>query len=167
MIKSVQRDLELNGTHQLLLCADDANILGRSTRTMKKNIDALVVASKEIDPEVHAEKTKYMDMSSDQDTSQNQNSIQEERMSRVKLGNACYHLVQNLLSSSLLSKNIKRKIHRTIILHVVLYGCEAWFLTLREEHRIRVFENRVLRRIFGPKRDKVTGGVQNTAQQGA
>jgi len=58
MIKSVQRGLELNGTHQLLLCADDANILGRSTHTMKKNIEALVVASKEIDPEVHAEKTK-------------------------------------------------------------------------------------------------------------
>jgi len=65
--------------------------------------------------------------------------------------------VQNLLSSSLLSKNIKIKIHRTIILPVVLYGCETWSLTLREERRLRVFENRVLRRIFGPKRDEVTG----------
>jgi len=65
--------------------------------------------------------------------------------------------VQNLLSSSLLSKNLKIKIHRTIILPVVLYGCETWSLTLREKRRLNVFENRVLRRIFGPKRDEVTG----------
>ena len=56
---------------------------------------------------------------------------------------ACYHSVQNLLSSRVLSKNLKIKIYRTIILPVVLYGCEAWSLTLREEHRLRVFENRV------------------------
>jgi hypothetical protein len=61
------------------------------------------------------------------------------------------------LSSSLLSSNIKVKIYKTIILPVVLYGCETWSLTLREEHRLRVFENRVLRRIFGPKRNDVTG----------
>ena len=65
--------------------------------------------------------------------------------------------MQNLLSSSLLSKNLKIKIYRSIILPVVLYGCETWSLTLREEHRLRVFENRALRRIFGPKRDGVTG----------
>jgi hypothetical protein len=53
---------------------------------------------------------------------------------------------------------VKIKIYRTIILSVVLYGCETWFLTVREEHRLRVFENNVLRRIFGPKRDEVTGG---------
>jgi hypothetical protein len=61
------------------------------------------------------------------------------------------------LSSRLLSRNIKVKIHRTIILPLVLYGCATWSLTLREEHRLRVFENRMLRRIFGPKRDEVTG----------
>jgi len=87
----------------------------------------------------------------------NQNSIQEEIKSRLKSGNACYHLVQNLLSSSLLSKNTKIKIYRTIILPVVLYGCETWSLTLREGRRLRVFEKRALRRIFGPKRDEVTG----------
>jgi len=65
--------------------------------------------------------------------------------------------VQNLLSSSSLSKNLKIKIYRTIILPVVLYGCETWSLTLREECNLRVFENRVLRRVFGPKRDEVTG----------
>jgi hypothetical protein len=57
----------------------------------------------------------------------------------------------------LLSKNLKIRIHKTIILPVILYGCETWSLTLREEHTLRVFENRVLRRIFGPKRDEVTG----------
>jgi hypothetical protein len=57
----------------------------------------------------------------------------------------------------LLSKNLKIKIYRTIIFPVVLYGCDAWSLTLREERRLRVFEDRVLRRVFGPKRDEVTG----------
>ena len=65
--------------------------------------------------------------------------------------------MQNLLSSRLLTKNLKIKIYRTIILPVVFYGCEAWSLTLREERRLRVFENRVLRKVFGPKRDEVTG----------
>ena len=64
--------------------------------------------------------------------------------------------MQNLLSSRLLSKYLKIKIYRTIILPVVLYGCKTWSLTLREERRLRVFENRVLRRVFGPKRDEVT-----------
>jgi hypothetical protein len=63
----------------------------------------------------------------------------------------------SLLSSHLLSRNVKVKIYKTIILRVVLYGCDTWSLTLREDYRLRVFENRVLRRIFGPKRDEVTG----------
>jgi hypothetical protein len=87
----------------------------------------------------------------------NGNSIHEVIKSRLKSGNACCHSVQNLLSSSLLSKYIKIKVYRTIILPIVLYGCENSSLTLREEHRLRVLENRVLRRIFGPKRDEVTG----------
>ena len=85
----------------------------------------------------------------------NQNSMAEETKSRLRLGNACYHSVQNLLSSRLLSKNLTIKIYtsRTIILPVVLYGCETWSLTLREERKLRVFENMVLRRIFGPRRE--------------
>jgi len=75
----------------------------------------------------------------------------------MKLGNACYYSVQNILPSRLLSKNLKIKIYRTVILLVVLYGCETWSLILREERRLRVFENRVLRRVFGPRRDEVTG----------
>ena len=71
--------------------------------------------------------------------------------------NACCHSMQKLLSSRLLSKNLKIKIYRTIILPVVLCGCESWSLILREERRLRVFENGVLRRIFGPNRDEVTG----------
>jgi len=65
--------------------------------------------------------------------------------------------VQNLLSSTLLSKNLKIKIYRTVILPLVLYGCETWSLILREEPRLRVYENRLLRRLFGSKRDEVTG----------
>jgi hypothetical protein len=87
----------------------------------------------------------------------NQNLIQEEFKRRLNSGNACYNSVQNLLSSCLLLKNLKIKIYKAILLPVVLYGCETWSLTLREEHTLRVFENRVLRRIFGPNRDEVTG----------
>jgi len=66
-------------------------------------------------------------------------------------------IVQNLLSSRLLSKKLKIKIYRTIILPVALYGCEAWSLTFREERKLKAFENMVLRRIFGPRRDEVAG----------
>ena len=96
----------------------------------------------------------------------NKNSIQEEINSRLKSRNACYHSVQNLVSCSLLSKNLKIKIYRTIIMPHVLYGCETWLLTLREERRLRVFENRVLRRIFVPKTDEVNRGVEKTTQCG-
>jgi hypothetical protein len=84
-----------------------------------------------------------------------QNSIQEEVKTRLKLGNAYNYSVQSLLSSRLLSRNGKIRIYRTIVLLVILYGCETWSLNLKEERRLRVFENRVLRRIFGPKRDEV------------
>jgi hypothetical protein len=86
-----------------------------------------------------------------------QNHMHEEVKSRLNLGNASYHSVHSLMSSHLLSRNFKVKIYKTIILPVVLYGCETWSLTVREEHRLRLFENWVLRRIFGPKRDEVTG----------
>jgi len=87
----------------------------------------------------------------------NQNSIQEEIKSMLKSQNACNHSVQNLLSTGLLSKNIEITIYRIIILPVLLHGCETWSVMLREKHRLGVFENRLLRRIFGPKRDVATG----------
>jgi hypothetical protein len=86
-----------------------------------------------------------------------QNCIQEEIKSRLNSGNAYYHSVQSFLSSGLLSRNVKVKVYETIILPVVLYGCETWCLMLRDEHTLRVFENRFLRRTFVPKRDEVTG----------
>jgi hypothetical protein len=84
----------------------------------------------------------------------NQNLIQEEIKRRLSSGNACYHSVQSLLPFCLLSKNLKMRTCKTIILPVVLYGCETWSLALREEHRLRDFDNKVLKRIFGPKRTK-------------
>jgi len=87
----------------------------------------------------------------------NQNSVQEVIKRTLKLGNACYYSVQNILSSSLLSKNIKIEKYLNIILPFVFYGCETWSLTLREERRLRVFGNRVLWRVFGSRRDAVTG----------
>jgi hypothetical protein len=68
-----------------------------------------------------------------------------------------HHSVQSLLSSRLLSRDVKFKISKTITLPLVLYGCKTWYLTLREEHRLRVFDNMVIRRIFGPEKDEVTG----------
>jgi hypothetical protein len=79
----------------------------------------------------------------------NQNCIQGGVHSRLNSDSACYHSVQSVLFSSLLSKNINIKIYRTLIVPVFLCGCETWSLTVREENRLRVFENRVLRRIFG------------------
>jgi len=142
--------------------------------------EALVAATREIGLEVSADKTKYMVMSRDQKagrihsvridnstfervevfkylgtTLTNQNSIAEEIKSKLRSGHACYHLVQNLFSTRLLSKNLKIKIYRTTILPAVLYGCETWSLKRREERKLRVFENMVLR-IFGPRRDEVT-----------
>jgi len=150
--------LKLSGTHQLLTYADDVNILVGGIHILKENAVALVAATREIGLEVSADKTKYMVMSRDQNAGQNhsvridnitferveefkylgttltiQNSIREEIKRRLGSGNACYHSLQNLLSSSLLSRKLKIKIYRTIILPVVLYGCEAWSLTLREE----------------------------------
>jgi hypothetical protein len=88
----------------------------------------------------------------------NQNLIQEEIKRRLNTDNACYNSVQKLLSTCLLSKNIKIKIYKTILFPVILYGCETWSLTVREAYRLRKFENRLLRRLLGLKRDEVTGG---------
>jgi hypothetical protein len=82
-----------------------------------------------------------------------QNLIQEEIKRRLNSGNACCHSVQNLPSSHLLSKSLKIRIYKTIILPVVLYECETWSPTLEKEHGLRVFENRVLR-TFGLRRNE-------------
>ena len=149
-----QYGLILNATYQLLVHADDVNILYGSVQTIENNKEALVVASKEIVLEVNADRTKYIVMPRGQNAGRsqdiktdnssfekveelkylgivltNQNCIQEETESRLKSGNACYHSVQNLLSSSLLSKNLKINIYITVILSVVVYGCETWSLT--------------------------------------
>jgi hypothetical protein len=167
---------------RIVLCNTLNNLLGDDTDTINKNTETLIDASKEVGLEVNVEKTKYMFVSWDQNAGQNreikigtrsfdnvsqlkylgmtvtnQNLIQEEVKRRLNSGDACDHSVQNLLSSRLLSKNVKVRLYKTIILHVVLYRCETWSLTVREEHKLRVFEKRVLR-IFGPKRDGMTGG---------
>jgi hypothetical protein len=160
------------------------NLLGDNIYTIKKTTETLIDASKEVGLEINIEETKYeyillsrhqnvgrsrdikIANRSSENVSQfkylgttvtNQNLFQEEIKRRLNFGNACYHSVQNLLFSRLLWKNLKIRIYKTIILPVVLYRCETWSLTLREEHSLRVFGHRVLRRIFGPMRDEVTG----------
>jgi hypothetical protein len=88
----------------------------------------------------------------------NENCIHKEIKSRLNLGNSWYHPVQHILFLHLLSENLKIKTYKIIISPVILYGCETWLLTLRKEHRLRVSENRVPRRIFGTKREKVVAG---------
>jgi len=115
-----QEGLKLNGTHQHKVYADDNNIMGGSIYF------------------------KYLER-----TVTNQTSIQEEIKSKMKSENVCCHLLQNLLSFSLFSRNIKIRIYRTMILPVVLYGCENWSLTLREEVWLRTFQNTVHKKYLG------------------
>jgi ribosomal protein S2 len=148
--------LKLKGTYQLLTYDDDdVNPLGDNIVIIKKNAETLTDASKEVGLEANAEKTKYMLLSRHQNAGQNhhmkianrcfknvakfrylkttvtnQNLIQEEINRRLNSGNACHHSLQNLLSSILLSKNVKIRIYKTIILPMVLYGCKTWSLTL-------------------------------------
>jgi len=143
-IRRVQVNQEGLKLNQTLVYADDVNILSGSVHTIKRNTKALVVAGTEIEIEVDADKTEYLVLHRDQNVGQshstktencsferveqfkylgttltNQNSVQEEIKRRLNARNACYHSVQNLLSSSLPSKNIKIKIHKTITLSVV------------------------------------------------
>jgi hypothetical protein len=90
-----------------------------------------------------------------------QNWIHYKIKNRLNSGNCCYHAVQNLLSSHTLPKNVMFKIYRTIILAFVSYGCYIWPLTLIKDHRFGILENRILRRIFGPKRMIMTGDREN------
>ena len=161
----------LDGTHQVLAYADDVNLIGDDIRTIKRNTDVLFNDCKDIGLAINTRKTKYMEKGRHRGMIANehirigsgnsyknvkifkylgslvtsQHSIQEEIKHRLKAGDSCYYSVQTLLSSRLLSKNLKIKIYKTIILPVVLYGCETWSLTLKEECRLRVFENRILR----------------------
>ena len=90
-------------------------------------------------------------------TDRNTNYIREVIKRRINMGNSCYCSLEKILSSRLLSKKLTVKTYKTIILPVVLYGCETWSVTLTEEHRLRVFENKALRKIFGAKKDEITG----------
>jgi hypothetical protein len=159
-VQANQEGLILNGTHQLLSYADDVNIVEENIDTKQKNTKSLLDASKKVGLELNPEKTKYMLVSRCQKSGQRQSikianrsfeseakfkylrktftdqkCIHEEIKRRPNSRNACYHSVRSLLSSRLLSRNVKNKIYKTIILPVVLYGCETWSLTLREEHR--------------------------------
>ncbi|KAJ4446503.1 hypothetical protein ANN_13199 [Periplaneta americana] len=142
--------LELNGLHQRFVYADDVSILGENPQTIKENPKIILEASKALGLEVNPENTKYMIMYCDQNivrngnikigdlsfeevekfkylgaTVTNINDTREEIKRRINMGNACYYSVGKLLSTSLLSKNLKVRIYKTVILLVALYGCET------------------------------------------
>jgi hypothetical protein len=152
--------LKLNGAHQLLVYVDDVDLLGDNMDTIKKSTETLTDASKEVGLEINIEETKYMLLSCYQNagrnwdikipkrpfenmsqfkclgtTVTNKNLFQDEIKRRLNSGNACYHSVQNLLFSRLLSRNWKIRIYKMIILPVVLYGCKA--LSASELYRSR------------------------------
>ena len=145
--------------------------------------EVLVEACDEIGLQVNVEKTKYMIITSRNTEDEgnrhitikneiiekvnkfkylgayvtSKNEVTEEIKSRLASGNACFYSVQKLLTSRLISRKLKLKIYRTVILPVILYGCESWSTTVADEQKLRVFENKILRKIYGPKRDEMTG----------
>jgi hypothetical protein len=147
--------------YELFVYDGGINLLDDSINTIKKNTEKPLEASRDVGLEINAERTKYMIMSRHQNSGQNQNirianelfqnvakfkylgttltnqnDIHDEINSRLNLGNACCYSVQNPLSFPFISKNLKIKIYKTVILPVMLYGCETWSLTLGEEHRL-------------------------------
>jgi hypothetical protein len=145
-----QAELKFNGAHNLLVSADDVNLLGNNKDTINRNTQTLIDAYMDVGSEINTEKSKYMFLSRHQNAGKNhgikignrcfenvaqfrylgtavtnQNFIQEEIKRRLNSDYACYHSVQNLLSSRLLSKNVKIRIPETIIFPVILYGCET------------------------------------------
>jgi len=149
----------------------DVNILSGGTHTKNKNTRALLVSSKAISQEAHTEKITYMVMFRHQHVLQiilKSGAIQifTNKPNALKLhswtnqrwneGNTCFHSVQNILSSSLLSKTNEIKIHGTVIL-LALYGCDAWVPHTERGTRLKVLEHGVLKKTYGPKKDEVTG----------
>jgi hypothetical protein len=160
-VRKVQENevvLELNGTHQLLVYAEDVNLLSDSINTIKENTKTLLEASRDIGLEINAVKTKYMIMSRCQNSGQNQNirtanesfekvakfkylgtltnqnDIHDEIKSVLNSGNACYHLVQNLFVFPFHTKNLKIKIYKTVILPVVPINLDLCYLSRNHCH---------------------------------
>ena len=156
----------MNGKYQLLVYADDVNMLGENLQTIRENTEIVIKASNNTGLEVNSEKTKCMITSRHKNILQTQNivienlpfenvekfkylgvtvtntnNIHKEIKCRINMRNACYYSLEKVLSSHLLSKKPKVKTYKTVILPGVLYGCETWSLTLKEEHMLRMFEN--------------------------
>jgi hypothetical protein len=184
--------LSMNGIIQLLAYADDIDLLGDSREIVRRNAELLKKAGEEVGLEFSEEKTKYMlvdRLGEELDVSdlevdnmifekvsifkylgglledRKDMGIGAEIKQRLNSGNACFYALNKLLKSRDLSRNTKLRIYKTIILPVVLYGCETWALTRQQENRFRVFENKILRKIFGAKRDEETGEYRRLHNQ--
>jgi hypothetical protein len=156
----------MNGIHQIVVYSDDVSLLGDNINTIKINTVALIEASNKGDlaGKNHNIKmcNRYFENAANFSylgkTVTGQNLSNEKIKSTLNSGNVCCHAVQNILSSRLTSKNVKIRICKSIISSVVLHGSETLSLTLRGEHRMGVFENKVVKRISGLKRDEIIGG---------
>lgn len=179
--------LQLNGITQLLTYADDIVLLRDNSETIINNTKTLINKTKELGLQINVKKTKYMVTNRIQNMEiipkcgdlavrnkiferisnfmylgsilNQTNAITGELKKRINLENVCFYSVNKLFDLRLLSRRLKIGIYKTIILPVVLYGCEAMvsYVTRRKDIRIRIFEKKVLRKIFGAKRDEETG----------
>ncbi|KAE9521507.1 hypothetical protein AGLY_018106 [Aphis glycines] len=176
--------VKLDGTSiSILAYADDIVLLGNNINTVKSMCERLITAAKRVGLQINEEKTEYMEISRQRYGKQPEeflkvgpyrfknvpqfkylgsmitqsNNMEYEILKRIQMGNKCYYAMDNLFKSRILSKTLKLQIYTTLIKCIVLYGAQCWTVRKSDESKLRVFERKILRRIYEPCRDLQTG----------